>query len=170
MAEFNYIVRVLGKDLDGTKNIETGLQGIKGIGQRMGGIIAAKFRSENNVSGERRLGELTPEEVKQVEDILLHPSKHGVPSWMLNRQKDLETGDNKHLTMNDLAFSLRNDLTRMAEIKSYKGLRHMWGLPVRGQKTKSKHRGKGGVVGVTKKDAGKPAAPAKAAPAPAAKK
>ena len=64
--------------------------------------------------------------------------------------------------MNDLAFCLRNDLSRLAEIKSYKGLRHMWGLTVRGQKTKSRHRRKGGVVGVAKKVAVKgKAAPAK---------
>jgi ribosomal protein S13 len=163
MAEFNYIVRVIGKDLDGTKSIESGIQDIKGIGQRVGGIIATEFRKENKVPANKRLGELTNDEIKKLEEVILAPDKHKVPNWALNRQKDFETGKNKHLTMNDLAFSLRNDLTRLAEIKSYKGLRHMWGLPVRGQKTKSRHRGKGGVVGVTKKDAGKPAAPAKAA-------
>lgn len=166
--EFNYIVRVIGKDLDGTKSVESGLQEIKGIGQRMGGLIAIQFRKANKIDASRRLGEMTPEEIKKLEDVIMAPEKYGIPSWTLNRQKDFETGKAKHLTMNDLAFSLRNDLTRMAEIKTYKGLRHMWGLPVRGQKTKSKHRGKGGVVGVSKKDAGKPAAPAK--PAPAAKK
>jgi ribosomal protein S13 len=167
-AEFNYIVRVIGKDLDGTKSVESSLQGIKGIGQRVGGIIANEFRKEAKVAKSKRLGELTPEEIKVLEQVILAPEKHKLPAWTLNRQKDFETGVNKHLTMNDLAFSLRNDLTRLAEIKSYKGLRHMWGLPVRGQKTKSKHRGKGGTVGVTKKDAGKPAAPAKTA-APAKK-
>lgn len=160
MAEFNYIVRVIGKDLDGTKSIESALQGIKGIGQRMGGIIATEFRKENKITLERRLGELTNEEVKKLEEIIIAPQKHKVPVWAMNRQKDVETGHDKHITMNDLMFSLRTDLTRMAEIKSYKGLRHMWGLTVRGQKTKSKHRGKGGTVGVSKKDAGKPAAPA----------
>jgi len=168
MVEFNYIVRVIGKDLDGTKSVESGLQGIKGIGQRVGGIIANEFRKEASVSKSKRLGELTPEEIKKLEEVILAPEKHKLPNWTLNRQKDVETGVNKHLTMNDLAFSLRNDLTRLAEIKSYVGLRHMWGLPVRGQKTKSKHRGKGGTVSVTKKDVGKPAAPAKAA-APAKK-
>ena len=161
MAEFNYIVRVIGKDLDGTKSIESGIQDIKGIGQRIGGIIAREFRKENKVPANKRLGELTNEEIKKLEEIIQTPDKHSMPTWVLNRQKDFETGKNKHLTMNDLAFSLRNDLTRLAEIKSYKGLRHMWGLTVRGQKTKSRHRGKGGIVGVTKKDAGKPAAPAK---------
>ncbi len=168
-AEFNYIVRVIGKDLDGTKNIETSLQGIKGIGQRVGGLIATQFRKENKIARGRRLGELTNEEIKKLEDVILAPEKHKLPVWTLNRQKDIETGADKHLTMNDLAFSLRTDLTNMAEIKSYKGLRHMWGLTVRGQKTKSKHRGKGGTVGVTKKDVGKPAA-GKPAPAKDAKK
>ncbi|MFA6268678.1 MAG: 30S ribosomal protein S13 [archaeon] len=169
MEEFNYIVRVIGKDLDGTKSIQSAIQGIKGIGQRMGGLIANEFRKENKDAKKRLLGELTNEEVKKLEEVILLPHKHNLPQWTLNRQKDFENGLDKHLTMNDLAFALRNDLTRMAEIKSYKGLRHMWGLTVRGQKTKSKHRGKGGTVSVTKKDAGKPAAPAKAAAAGAKK-
>ncbi len=164
MAGFNYIVRVIGKDLDGTKSVEQGIQGIKGIGQRMGGLIAQEFRKETKVVASRRLGELTPEEIKKLEEVILAPEKHKLPAWTLNRQKDFETGINKQLTMNDLAFTLRNDLTRMAEIKSYKGLRHMWGLPVRGQKTKSRHRGKGGIVGVAKKDVGKPATAGKPAP------
>lgn len=157
MAEFNYIVRVIGKDLDGTKSIESGLQGIKGIGQRTGGIIAIEFRKENKIPREKRLGELTNEEVKKLEEIIIAPDKHKVPVWAMNRRKDVETGKDKHITMNDLMFSLRTDLTRMAEVKSYKGLRHMWGLTVRGQKTKSRHRGKGGTVGVIKKDQIKPA-------------
>ena len=160
-AEFNYIVRVIGKDLDGTKSIELSLQGIKGIGQRMGGIIANEFRKENEIAKERLLGELTDAEIKKLEEVIMAPQKHKLPAWTLNRQRDFEEGLDKHLTMNDLAFALRNDLTRLAEIKSYKGLRHMWGLTVRGQKTKSKHRGKGGVVSVAKKvEPAKGAAPA----------
>ena len=161
-AEFNYIVRVIGKDLDGTKSVEQAIQGIKGIGQRMGGLIAAEFRKENNIARERVLGELTNEEIKKLEEVIMLPQKHKLPKWALNRQKDFEAGADKHLTMNDLAFALRNDLSRLAEIKSYKGLRHMWGLTVRGQKTKSKHRGKGGVVSVSKKvEPAKGSAPAK---------
>jgi len=161
-AEFNYIVRVIGKDLDGTKSIDLALQGIKGIGQRMGGIIANEFRKENKIAKEKLLGELTDAEVKKLEEVIITPQKYKLPIWTLNRQRDFEEGLNKHLTMNDLAFALRNDVTRLAEIKSYKGLRHMWGLTVRGQKTKSKHRGKGGVVSVSKKvEPAKGGAPAK---------
>ena len=152
MSEINYIVRVVGKDLDGTRTVSEAIQGLKGIGHRTGLIISNKFTKENNIPSEKKLGELTTEEVKKLEDIVSNPSKHGLPTWALNRRKDYDTGEDIHLTMNDLDFQLRNDFGRLAEIKSYRGLRHMWGLSVRGQKTKSTHRGKGGTVGVAKKD------------------
>jgi len=152
MSEINYIVRVVGKDLDGTRTVSESIQGLKGIGHRTGLIIANKFNKENKVPITKKLGELTPDEVKKLEDIVANPSKHGLPTWALNRRKDYDTGEDKHLTMNDLDFQLRNDFQRLAEIKSYRGLRHSWGLPVRGQKTKSTHKGKGGTVGVSKKD------------------
>lgn len=167
MVEINYIVRVAGKDLDGTSPVEYAIQGLKGIGPRVGEIIANEFRKENNLTRQKKLGELTPEQVAKLEELILNPSKHGLPVWALNRRKDIETGLDKHLIMNDLAFAFKKDIERMAQMKSYKGLRHMSGLTVRGQKTKSRHRGKGGTVGVSKKDAGKPAAPAKAAVAAA---
>ncbi|MFA5357926.1 MAG: 30S ribosomal protein S13 [archaeon] len=160
MAELKYIVRIIGKDLDGTKSVENSLCGIKGIGRRMSVIMGTQFKKENNIKGEKKLGELTDIEIKKIEDIVSNPEKHGIPSWALNRRNEFETGEDKHKTMNDLDFALRNDFQRLAEIKSYRGLRHMWGLTVRGQKTRSTHRGKGGVVGVSKKDAKKGAAPA----------
>ena len=152
MTEINYIVRVVGKDLDGTRTVSEAIQGLKGISHRTGQIIANKFNKENNVPLDKKLGDLAPEEVKKLEDIVANPGKHGLPIWALNRRKDYDTGEDKHLTMNDLDFQLRNDFQRLADIKSYRGLRHMWGLTVRGQKTKSTHRGKGGTVGVSKKD------------------
>ena len=65
-TEFNYIVRVIGKDLDGTKSIELALQGIKGIGQRIGKLIADEFRKENKIDSNKLLGELTEDEVKNL--------------------------------------------------------------------------------------------------------
>jgi len=150
--EINYIVRLIGKDLDGTKNISEGLRGLKGISHRVGEIIAKKFCKNESVAQSTRLGELTNEQVKKLEEIIAAPQANGVPIWALNRQKDYDTGEDKHLTMNDLDFQLRNDFGRLAEIKSYRGLRHMWGLTVRGQKTRGTHRGKSGAVGVSKKD------------------
>jgi len=146
------IVRVLGKDIDGTKTIENALRGLKGIDHRFAGIAADKFRKENSIPKEKKMGELTKEEVKKLEEVIAMPGEHSLPAWALNRRKDFETGKDQHKTMNELDFSLRTDNQRLAEIKTYRGIRKTWGLTVRGQKTRSTHRGKGGTVGVTKKD------------------
>ena len=49
----------------------------------------------------------------------------------------------------DLDMRLRDDLNRMRKTRSYKGRRHEFGLPVRGQRTKSTFR-KGSSVGVSR--------------------
>jgi small subunit ribosomal protein S13 len=160
--EFRYIVRIVNKDLNGQHSIQRALHNIKGIGKRMAHIIAAAFEKKTGIPPQTRLGEIPEGKDKELEEIILHPSQHGLPNWSLNRRNDFETGTDSHLVMAELDFSLRKDLQRLNEIKSYRGLRHSWGLPVRGQKTKSTHRGKGGVVGVQKKEATKAAAPATA--------
>ncbi len=159
--ETRYIVRILNKDLKGNRLIPTALQGIKGVGQRMALSIARAFEKEHGISVNARLGEIPEELDKKLEEIVAHPERHGLPGWMLNRRKDFETGQDWHVTMADLDFALRKDLQRLNEIKSYRGLRLSWGLTVRGQKTKSTHRGKGGVIGVTKKEVKAAAAAAK---------
>ena len=58
-------------------------------------------------------------------------------------------------------FFEENDVKMMKKIKSYKGIRHSLGQPVRGQRTKSNfRRNKGKVMGVQKKSEAKPAAKA----------
>lgn len=151
--ELRYIVRITNKDLDGTMPIHMALQGIKGISHRMAKMIAVAFEKETEVKFNSKLGELEEKYDKILEEIVLKPAEHGIPKWALNRQKDFETGEDKQTVMADRDLSLRKDLQRLAKIKSYRGLRHTWGLPVRGQRTKSTHRGKGGVIGVVKKDA-----------------
>lgn len=168
--ELRLIVRIANKDLDGTKPLPMALQKIKGIGQRMGHLVAQAFERETGFLATQKIGELDESADSKLEEILTHPTQHGIPVWALNRQKDYETGGHKHLLLSELDFGLRKDLQRLNEIKSYRGLRHSWGLTVRGQRTKSTHRGKGGVVGVFKKDTAKPAAPAKPAPDVKAKK
>ncbi len=151
-GEIRYIVRIAGKDLDGNLPIYRAITKIKGISHRVAKMIANAFEKENNVSYESTLGSIDESLDKKLEDIVINPTEHGLPSWSVNRQKDRETGETRHLVMADLDFSIRQDLQRLNEIKSYRGLRHSWGLPVRGQRTKSTHRGKGSVVGVIKKE------------------
>ncbi|MFH1224766.1 MAG: 30S ribosomal protein S13 [Candidatus Diapherotrites archaeon] len=156
--DIRYIVRIANRDLNGSKPIRRALTGIKGISTRTADAFARVFEAETGIGADSRLGEIPEGKEKEIEELIMHPEKHGLPSWILNRRNDFESGESVHLVENDLQFSLRKDLQRLSEIKSYRGLRLMWGLPVRGQKTKSTHRGKGGAVGVVKKDVTKAAA------------
>ncbi|MFH1234916.1 MAG: 30S ribosomal protein S13 [Candidatus Diapherotrites archaeon] len=153
--EIRYIVRIAGKDVDGKKPIFAALMGIKGISHRFARVAAMQFEKETGVKFDSKIGEIAEEHDKLLESIITEPEKHGFPAWMLNRRNDFYTGKTAHIIMGDLEFAKREDIKRLNIIKSYRGLRHSWGLPVRGQRTKSTHRGKGPVVGVMKKDAKK---------------
>ena len=153
--EIRYIVRILGKDLDGNKPVFISLRQIKGISHRFARVAAVQFEKETGIKFDSKTGFIPEEHDKVLEDIINEPEKHGIPAWMLNRRKDFSTGKNSQLSMGDLDFAKREDLKRLNIIKSYRGLRHSWGLTVRGQRTKSTHRGKGPVVGVLKKEARK---------------
>ncbi|MFH0936484.1 MAG: 30S ribosomal protein S13 [Candidatus Woesearchaeota archaeon] len=77
-----------------------------------------------------------------------------IPSWLKNRRKDYETGQDEHITGTDLKFKKDTDIKRMRKIKTYRGMRHSYGLPVRGQRTKGHFR-HGATVGVKKAKAAK---------------
>ncbi len=158
-SEERLIVRIAGVDLDGKKSIQRALTKIKGIGIRMGKNIAIAFEEATGIRYDAKLGAIDEEKAKKLEEIVLEPQKFGIPEWNLNRRSDFYTGESTHKVMAELDLALREDLSRLKEIKSYRGLRHQWGLPVRGQRTKSTHRGKGTVVGVMKKEIAKAAAP-----------
>lgn len=150
--DIRYIVRIANKDLNGRIKIARALMGLKGINHRYAKIVTGVFLKESGLNSDTILGDLPEEMDSKLEDIVLNPVKYNLPEWALNRRKDFEDNVSKHLAMNELDFAKRKDLQRLSKIKSYRGLRHVWGLPVRGQKTKSTHRGKGGTVGVHKKD------------------
>ena len=82
---------------------------------------------------------------------------------MMNRRKDLETGQDMHIITTDWDLTIDNDIKKMKKIRSYKGVRHMIGQPVRGQRTKSNFRKNKGKLslGVVRKSAPKPSAPPK---------
>lgn len=151
--EKRLIVRIAGKDLDGKLSVERALMALRGINHRTASIMAKNFFNTTKTDEKSRLGEIPEEMDKKLEDIVLNPKKHGVPVWCLNTRKEFESGEDKHYIMGELDFNKRKDFQRLSKIKSYRGLRLGWGLTVRGQKTKSTHRGKGGVIGVIKKEA-----------------
>jgi small subunit ribosomal protein S13 len=64
----------------------------------------------------------------------------------------VESGIDMHMSGSDVDVTRKFDVQRMVDKKTYKGVRHMLGLPVRGQRTKSSFR-KGRTVGVVRKAA-----------------
>jgi small subunit ribosomal protein S13 len=146
MANPKYLVRIANSDIDGEKKILYGLRRIKGVGIMLSNVICKIL----GYPEDKKISALSKEEIKEIETLLANPIKYGIPNWILNRRKDPETGMNTHLISNELVFLNQADIKRMKKIKCYRGVRHMHGLPVRGQRTKSNFRkNKGKVMGVT---------------------
>lgn len=143
--EIKHLVRIMNTDLKGSRQVQYALTGIRGIG-----IRSSKIISENaNLDPTSIIGYLSEEEIDRLnESILKYESS--VPKWMINRRKDLITGEDKHLFGTDIIMTFKEDINTLKKIRAYRGLRHERGLKVRGQRTKSTGR-KGSIVGVKKK-------------------
>jgi len=139
------MIRILGNDILGDKKMLVGLSQIKGVGYMFANTILSVLKINSN----QRVGHLSTEQINSIENIIKNPSSSNFPSWFLNRRKDIETGEDKHLITSDIAFTVRNDIEREKTSGSWRGIRHMFGLKVRGQRTRCTGR-KGGAVGVAK--------------------
>ena len=144
--EFQHIIRVAGTDIQGTQPVTYALTNVKGIGIQLANAIVEK----SGISPEARMGFLSSADVEKIEDIIKNPTKYGIPTWLLNRRKDMETGKDLHLLGSDLVFQTKTDIDQMKAIRSWKGFRHSYGLKVRGQRTKTTGR-QGKAMGVKKK-------------------
>merc|ERR1719334_818370 len=144
--KFQHILRVLNTNIDGKQKIMFALTAIKGVGRRYANLVCKKADIDMN----KRAGELTEDEVERVVTIMQNPRQYKIPDWFLNRQKDHKDGKYSQLLSNALDNKLREDLERLKKIRAHRGLRHYWGLRVRGQHTKTTGR-KGRTVGVAKK-------------------
>jgi len=146
--DFKHLVRIANADLDGNKLLGYALRNIKGIGFQFANMICIVI----GINKTKKVGDLSDDEVKKLNNLIEDPSKSGAPDWMFNRRKDYEDNSNKHLLSADLTFIQDNDVKRMKKIKCFRGMRHAFGLPVRGQRTKSNFRkSKGNVMGVKRK-------------------
>jgi len=148
-TEFRGIIRVAGKDMKGDLPLAKALTRIKGIGLNLADSIANIVSRELNIDKREKVGNLTDDQIDKLEQIIKNLSQYGVPIWALNKRKDV-SGKDSHLIGSDLDFSIRQDIEAEKNIKSYRGIRHMFGLPVRGQRTKTMGR-KGMTLGVVKK-------------------
>ncbi|MBS3089681.1 30S ribosomal protein S13 [Candidatus Pacearchaeota archaeon] len=143
-----FLVRIYGYDIEGSRNIYAGLTRIKGVSWSISNAVCIKL----NYSRSKKIGDLSKEDIVKIEEFL---DKLDIPEFLKNRRSDRETGETGHFYGTDLDMKRDFDIKRMKEIKSYKGIRHASRLPVRGQRTRSHFRAKrltgGGVKKAVKK-------------------
>jgi len=134
------LVRILGFDVPGSKNIYSGLTRIKGVSWTISNAVCLKLGLDRL----KKISDISKPEIQKIEEFLknLH-----VKDYMKNRRADVEQGKTTHLLGTDLDITRDFDIKRLKKIRAYKGVRHATGQPVRGQRTKSHFR-KNKVAGV----------------------
>lgn len=123
------MARISGVELPARGRISWALTRIKGVGSS----VSMEALRAAGVSGDKRVEELTIEEISAISNAL-----------------------EKYPTEGDLVRATRENIQRLREIGSYRGIRHSKGLPVRGQRTRSNARAKRGkrkTVGSFRKEA-----------------
>jgi small subunit ribosomal protein S13 len=124
------MARISGVVIPSEKQVQIALTYIYGIGPHFASTILAAA----NIEPTTRVKDLTEAEEQRLRDII----------------------DNGYVTEGDLQRQVTNNIKRIKDINSYKGLRHKSGLPVRGQRTRTNARtrkGKAIAVGGTQKKA-----------------
>ena len=139
------VVRIFGQDVPGDKNIYTGLTRIKGVSWAVSNALCLHLKMDKR----KKISELNKESIALIEKALKTIS---LPAFLSNRRADPETGESKHLLTNDLDVQKEFDIKKMKNMRSYRGIRHGLGQPVRGQRTRSHFRKKGGSTGIKRKD------------------
>lgn len=141
------IVRIGDKDIKGEVSIFSSLIKLKGVSFSFAKAICVVL----NIPLNKKIGNFSKEEIKKIEEVMENPKKYNIPDWILNRRREPETGITKHLTGPKLDLQKEFDIRNLKKIKCYRGVRHIMGLPVRGQRTKGAFRTKGKTVGVVKR-------------------
>lgn len=108
------MARISGVDLPNDKRVEIGLTYIYGIGR----TTADKIIEATGIDPDTRCRDLTEDDVKKLSDYITH-------------NLDVE---------GDLRRKVAFDIKRLKEIGCYRGMRHIKGLPVRGQTSKNNAR------------------------------
>lgn len=130
------MARIAGVDLPNEKRVDIALTYIYGIGRSN----VVRVLETAKVEGSKRVKDLSEEELNKL-------------------QKAIE----QFTTEGDLRREIEQNIRRLEDIGSYRGLRHRKGLPVRGQRTRSNSRTKKGkrkTVGTVRKEVVAKTAPA----------
>lgn len=133
--EFKAMIRLLETDINGNLPVVEGITRIKGVGPSVARGILHKLGIPLN----KRIGFLTDDEIKQIEEAIKNVAKI-LPPYMVNRRFDRYSGEDMHLIGADLKFVVERDIEFEKEINSWRGLRHKLGLKVRGQRTRTTGR------------------------------
>jgi len=133
---FQYIVRIAGKDIKGERSIKLALADISGIGDRLSSILIKKF----SLIPDQKIGELSEDKILEIRNYVENKEYKDLPSWLLNHRKDISTGKDFNLLSNDLNLQINDDINLMKKMRSYRGIRHETGHKVRGQRTRSNGR------------------------------
>src|SRR3954447_838356 len=116
-AEAGVVARIAGVNLPLNKRAEIGLTYVFGIGRS----TANEILTETGVDANTAVKDLTEDEIIKLRDAV-----------------------ENHEVEGDLRRERSQNVKRLQEIGSYRGLRHRRGLPVRGQRTKTNARGRKG--------------------------
>jgi len=127
------IVRILSKDVEGKMTVYSGLAKIKGISWSVSNAVCKILKLDKK----RKIGSLTNDEIEKISN-LVKGSK--LPTFLVNRRKDFDTGKDEQLVGSDLDLKKEFDIKRLKKIKVYRGYRHIAGLTMRGQRTKANFR------------------------------
>ncbi len=152
---FRHIVRIVGTDSGGDEKLVYALSGIRGLGINLAFAVCRLA----GVDPEQRVGFLSDPDIKRLEDVIHNPETYHISPWLLNKRRQLRSGEDDNLVGSDLVLSIKQDVEFLKKSRCYRGWRHSLGLKVRGQCTRTTGR-TGQTVGVARKAAAAAAAAA----------
>lgn len=114
------MVRIAGVDVPDRKRAHIALRSIYGVGPVVAAEILEKAGIDPDMSP--RMNELDESQVDRIREIV----------------------DREYITEGDLRREVNQNIRRLIEIGSYRGLRHRRGLPVNGQRTRTNARSRKG--------------------------
>ncbi len=112
------MARIAGVDIPDNKRVEISLRSIYGIGP----TIARRIADQASVTGNPKVAEMGDAELTRIREII----------------------ERNYMVEGDLRREVNDNIRRLIDIGSYRGIRHRRGLPVHGQRTRTNARTKRG--------------------------
>ena len=112
------MARIAGVDIPRNKQVWVALQYIQGIGS----TLSQKILAKTDINPTTKVDNLTEEEVNRIREII----------------------DHEHRVEGEVRKEVNLNIKRLIEIGCYRGIRHRYSLPARGQRTRTNARTKRG--------------------------